>query len=82
MLAQVVGGPAHLVGWSAGGIVALKRPQIAVIGTNYDYDGVMPVEMTLNLRFVQELSKAYIERSPDGDDVIEAARSTLVMGIS
>ncbi|MET3141113.1 UNVERIFIED_ORG: pimeloyl-ACP methyl ester carboxylesterase [Arthrobacter sp. UYEF10] len=73
VLEHVVGGPAHLVGWSDGGIVALilalKRPdlvhKLVVIGVNYHYDGVMPVEMDPESSLVQELSKAYIERSPD-----------------
>jgi pimeloyl-ACP methyl ester carboxylesterase len=47
-LGKVVGGPAHLVGWSDGGIVglmvAIARPdlvrKLVVIGTNYDTAGV------------------------------------------
>jgi pimeloyl-ACP methyl ester carboxylesterase len=48
-LETVVGGPAHLVGWSDGGIVALTvalaRPDLVrrqvVIGTNFHYSGLM-----------------------------------------
>jgi len=48
-LEQVVGGPAHLVGWSDGGIVALlvsmRRPDLVrrqvLVGTNYHHDGLM-----------------------------------------
>lgn len=47
-LDKVVGGPAHIVGWSDGGIVALlvaiERPdllrKLVVIGANYDLDGI------------------------------------------
>jgi pimeloyl-ACP methyl ester carboxylesterase len=49
-LDKVVGGPAHLVGWSDGGIVgllvAIARPdlvrKLVVIGANYDTAGVAP----------------------------------------
>ena len=49
-LEQVVAGPAHLVGWSDGGIigllVALRCPdlvrKLVVIGTNYDTAGLAP----------------------------------------
>lgn len=49
-LEAVVGGPAHLVGWSDGGIVALlvarKRPELVrrqvLIGANFHVDGLMP----------------------------------------
>jgi len=49
-LEDVVGGPAHLVGWSDGGIVALlvsrKRPDLVrrqvLIGANFHTDGLMP----------------------------------------
>jgi pimeloyl-ACP methyl ester carboxylesterase len=51
-LEKVVGGPAHLVGWSDGGIVgllvAIERPdlvrKLVVIGTNYDLTGI-PAEL-------------------------------------
>lgn len=49
-LEAVVGGPAHLAGWSDGGIVALlvarKRPDLvhrqALLGANFHYDGLLP----------------------------------------
>lgn len=83
VLEQVVGAPAHLVGWSDGGIVALiiarKRPdlvhKLVVIGANYDYDRVMPVEMDPASSLVQELSKAHIERPPDSAEHLELAFS-------
>jgi pimeloyl-ACP methyl ester carboxylesterase len=49
-LEAVVDGPAHLVGWSDGGIVALlvslRRPDLVrrqvLIGTNFHYEGLVP----------------------------------------
>jgi pimeloyl-ACP methyl ester carboxylesterase len=74
VLEQVVGGPAHLVGWSDGGIVALlvalRRPDLVrkmvVIGTNYHRDGVLPIEAGPQSPLGQALAAAYSERSPDG----------------
>src|SRR5262245_55510567 len=48
-LQQVVGGPAHLIGWSDGGITALlvgqARPDLVnrqvLMGVNFHYDGMM-----------------------------------------
>jgi pimeloyl-ACP methyl ester carboxylesterase len=65
-LEQVVGGAAHLLGWSDGGIVgllvAINRPdlvrKLVVVGTNYDTSGLAPG--------VEELFAAM---RPDGDDV-------------
>ena len=53
VLEAVVGGPAHLVGWSDGGIVsllvALRRPDLVrrmvVIGTNVHHDALLPFEL-------------------------------------
>jgi pimeloyl-ACP methyl ester carboxylesterase len=50
---KIVGGPAHIVGWSDGGIigllVAIARPdlvrKLVVIGANYDTDGIPPEAM-------------------------------------
>ena len=83
VLEQVVGGPAHLVGWSDGGIVALlvalQRPdlvhRLVVIGANYHFDGFMTVEIDPESSLVQALGKAYIERSPDGPEHLEVAFS-------
>jgi pimeloyl-ACP methyl ester carboxylesterase len=58
----VVGGPAHVVGWSDGGdvglLMAIRRPdlvrRLVVMGANYDAAGVLPNEL---------------EASPDGDGV-------------
>ncbi len=49
-LEQVVGGPARLVGWSDGGVVALlvsmRRPDLVhrqvLVGTNFHHDGLLP----------------------------------------
>lgn len=83
VLEQVVGGPAHLVGWSDGGIVALlvalQRPdlvhRLVVIGASYHFDGSMAVEMDPESSLAQALGKAYIERSPDGPEHLEVAIS-------
>jgi pimeloyl-ACP methyl ester carboxylesterase len=74
VLEKVVGGPAHLVGWSDGGIialiVALRRPdlvrKLVVVGANYHFEGIAPVELDPGSAVPQELGKAYIARSPDG----------------
>lgn len=79
VLQTVVGGPAHVVGWSDGGIialiVALRRPdlirKIVVVSANYHFDGTVTAEMDPNSPVLQELSKAYIERSPDGPEHLE-----------
>lgn len=73
VLETVVGGPAHLVGWSDGGIVALlvalRRPdlvsKLVVIGTNYHFDGILPM-MEPDAAEQKELADAYGQRSPDG----------------
>jgi pimeloyl-ACP methyl ester carboxylesterase len=72
VLEQLVGGPAHLVGWSDGGItgllVAMRRPdlvnRLVVIGTNFHYDGTGPVEMDDSV--IALIANAYAVRSPDG----------------
>jgi pimeloyl-ACP methyl ester carboxylesterase len=62
-LETVVGGPAHLIGWSDGGIVALlvalRRPDLVrrqvVIGANFHHDGL--------------LDAFHLGDDPDADDV-------------
>jgi pimeloyl-ACP methyl ester carboxylesterase len=79
VLENVVGGRAHLVGWSDGGIVALlvarERPdlvhKIVLVGTNYHHDGVMPVESDPQSPFMQAIGAGYIERSPDGPEHLD-----------
>lgn len=80
VLEEVVGGAAHLVGWSDGGIiallVALRRPdlvrKVVVIGANYHFEGTVPMEMDPESPVLGELGNAYIERSPDGAAHLEA----------
>lgn len=65
-LDTVIGGPAHLVGWSDGGIVgllvAIARPdlvrKLVVIGTNYDTTGVVP-----------GVEDMFASTPPDSDDM-------------
>jgi pimeloyl-ACP methyl ester carboxylesterase len=79
VLEKVVGAPAHLVGYSDGGIVALyaalARPELVrslvLIGTNYHFEGLVPGlfdDMEPDSEFVQILRPAYEERSPDSGD--------------
>ena len=80
VLESVVGGRAHLVGWSDGGIiallVALERPDLVnkmvVIGTNYHHDGIMGAEPEPESSFMKAIATAYIERSPDGPAHLDA----------
>ncbi|HEV8536284.1 MAG TPA: alpha/beta hydrolase [Candidatus Limnocylindria bacterium] len=69
---ELVAGPAHLVGWSDGGnvalLVALRRPDLirslVLIGANYSFDGNVTMEPVGNEP--QFLKNRYAERSPDG----------------
>lgn len=69
---KLIGGPAHLVGWSDGGIVsllvALRRPDIVrslvLIGTNYHFNGAMTDPGDGGVP--EGLRARYVERSPDG----------------
>jgi len=72
-LEDVVKGPAHLIGWSDGGIislmVAIKRPDlvksIVAIGTNYHYDCGLSIEE--GPIEISDEDKAWFEaNSPDG----------------
>ena len=82
-LTSVVGGWAHLVGWSDGGIVALlvaiARPdlvrKLVVIGTNFDTSGYVPEAQTMlegltpdNLHLA-ELRALYGAASPEGSAI-------------
>lgn len=79
VLEQVVGGRAHLVGWSDGGIVgllvALRRPdlvdRLVVIGTNFHFDGALPIDFDPNSSFAAMIMQAYAKRSPDGAEHFE-----------
>jgi pimeloyl-ACP methyl ester carboxylesterase len=76
VLEAVVGGRAHLVGWSDGGIVALlvamRRPDLVdrmvVIGANFHYDGVLPLELGEDSPMAARIFEDYAARSPDGPD--------------
>jgi pimeloyl-ACP methyl ester carboxylesterase len=76
VLEQVVGGQAHLVGWSDGGIVALlvalRRPdlvgRLVAIGANFHHEGVLPLDFPPDSPVVAMMAQHYAERSPDGAD--------------
>jgi pimeloyl-ACP methyl ester carboxylesterase len=81
-LGKVVGGPAHVVGWSDGGIVglmvAIARPELVrklvVIGANYDTTGVAPgvmdmfESMTPDSTDMAMFRSLYEMHSPDGPE--------------
>jgi pimeloyl-ACP methyl ester carboxylesterase len=68
--------PAHLVGWSDGGIVALliakRRPELVrkmvLIGANFHHAGVVTAEMDPESPAAAQMVAEYAERSPDGAD--------------
>jgi pimeloyl-ACP methyl ester carboxylesterase len=74
VLESVVGGPAHLIGWSDGGnvalLVALRRldlvKRLVVIGANFHHDGLRPLEYGRDSEVITRIRAAYAERSPDG----------------
>ncbi|TDC86194.1 alpha/beta fold hydrolase [Micromonospora sp. KC606] len=74
-LEQVVGGPARLVGYSAGGTVALqvamRRPdlveRLVLISAAYDLDGLI-FKPSAGGEMPAEIVDAYAEVSPDGRD--------------
>jgi pimeloyl-ACP methyl ester carboxylesterase len=76
VLEAVVGGPAHLVGWSDGGIVgllvALHRPELidrmVLIGANFHHNGFGSLDLPEESPFVRAIVEAYAERSPDGGE--------------
>ena len=80
VLETVVGRPAHLVGWSDGGIVALlvalRRPELVdrmvLIGVNFHHDGVLPMNLDPSSPIAGMMLEAYAERSPDGAEHFEA----------
>jgi pimeloyl-ACP methyl ester carboxylesterase len=81
VLETVVGGRAHLVGWSDGGIIALlaaqRRPDLVgrmvIIGANYHFNGIREMGSDGEPPEVfQSLAAAYAERSPDGPEHFEA----------
>lgn len=74
VLDDVIGGRAHLVGWSDGGIVAVivarRRPdlvdKLVLIGTNFHVDGLRPIAGSGGDAVVDMMAQAYGELSPDG----------------
>jgi pimeloyl-ACP methyl ester carboxylesterase len=76
VLESVVRGPAHLIGWSDGGIVGLlvarRRPdlvgRLVAIGANFHADGVLPLELDPSSPLAVEMFEGYAARSPDGAD--------------
>lgn len=74
-LERVVGGPAHLVGYSAGGVVALgvaqRRPdlvrRLVVLNTAFAEDGWMFLP-EVGGELPAEVADRYAEVSPDGRD--------------
>ncbi|MBI4935902.1 MAG: alpha/beta hydrolase [Actinobacteria bacterium] len=75
VLESVVGTPAHLVGWSDGGIVAIavamRRPdlvqRLVLIGTNFHHDGALPVDLGDDPGLALIVSR-YAALSPDGGE--------------
>lgn len=73
-LEQVVGGPAHLLGHSAGAsvalLVALRRPDLArrvvLISGVFHRDGWIPAVIDPDLEPHEALARGYAEVSPDG----------------
>jgi pimeloyl-ACP methyl ester carboxylesterase len=76
VLESVVGEPAHLVGWSDGGIVAmavaLRRPdlvrRLVLIGTNFHYEGALEVNFAPDEPGLALIIGRYATLSPDGGD--------------
>jgi pimeloyl-ACP methyl ester carboxylesterase len=76
VLERVVGGGAHLVGWSDGGIVALavamRRPDLVsrmvLIGTNFHYEGVLRPTLPPDAVIRVQLREEYGARAPEGPD--------------
>ena len=79
VLETVVGGPAHLVGFSDGGnialLIALDRPElvgkIVPIGANFHHDGLLPLPFSADSPAIQMIADAYAEHSPDGREHFE-----------
>lgn len=77
-LEDVVKGPAHLIGWSDGGIIALltaiQRPDlvrsIVAIGANYHYEsGGEPIELW---EASEEDRQEHAARSPDAPEALDS----------
>jgi pimeloyl-ACP methyl ester carboxylesterase len=76
VLESVIGEPAHLVGWSDGGIVAmavaLRRPdlvrRLVLIGTNFHYEGALEANFAPDDPGLALIVGRYATLSPDGAD--------------
>jgi pimeloyl-ACP methyl ester carboxylesterase len=73
-LEEAVGGPAHLVGWSAGAVVALltalQRPdltrRLVLLSGVFHRDGWHPEAIDPNATPHEALARGYAQLSPDG----------------
>ena len=76
VLTSVVGGHAHLIGFSDGGnvalLVALQRPdlvgKVVTIGANFHHSGLLALPLSLDSPEGAMIADAYGSRSPDGRD--------------
>ena len=74
VLDSIVGGAAHLVGWSDGGILSLlvaqRRPDLVrrmvLIGANFHFGGLRELASAGSEGFMNAIALAYSDRSPDG----------------
>ncbi len=74
ILDKVVGEPAHLIGWSDGGIVALlvalrRRDlvdRLVLIGVNFHFSGMLEMHIDPEGEFARQIYESYVARSPDG----------------
>lgn len=88
VLETVVGGAAHLVGWSDGGIISLlvaqRRPDLVarmvLIGANFHFGGLREVASAGGAEFMHAIALGYADRSPDGaDHFAEIVAKTMTM---
>ena len=86
VLDQLIDGPAVLVGWSDGGIIALllsmRRPDLVsrqvVIGANYHFNGLRPLDFDPDSPVSAMMASAYTERSPDGKEHFDVVMAKAV----
>jgi len=88
VLDTIVGGAAHLVGWSDGGIISLlvarQRPDLVrrmvLIGANFHFGGLREVASAGSEGFMNAIAVGYADRSPDGaDHFAEIVTKTMTM---
>jgi pimeloyl-ACP methyl ester carboxylesterase len=76
LIEAVVGGPAHLVGWSAGAnvalLTALRRPdlvrRVVLVSGVFHRDGWIPAAIDPELEPHPAIARGHAELSPDGPD--------------